>query len=108
MIDIYNERVDITRGQKTEEEEEKKKELVDEDDQAAAERMVHVTDMGPPLGAGIPKSPSFHQGLAFAADTAPDGYGHFGKYYASAAALQYQPLQPLLVGKFPPLLPPLG
>lgn len=77
-------------------------------------KMVHVTDMGPPLGAGIPKSPSFHQGLAFAADGAAedevDGgcYAalHFGKYYggssAAAAAIQYQPgLQPRLHGKFP-------
>ena len=65
--------------------------------------MVHVTEMGPPLGAGIPKSPSFHQGLAYAAENneQPDpNMNGFDKYYdsSSASALQYQPLQPLLVG----------
>ncbi|XP_011503604.1 PREDICTED: serine/threonine-protein phosphatase 2A 56 kDa regulatory subunit gamma isoform-like isoform X4 [Ceratosolen solmsi marchali] len=58
--------------------------------------MVHVTEIGPPLAAGIPKSPSFHQGLAFASETLPDSYGHLDKFHASAAAIQYQPLQPLL------------
>lgn len=79
--------------------------------------MVHVTEMGPPLGAGLPKSPSFHKGLAYAGDNnqqvsqaAPDSQAAYnntanagyGRYYSPATLDQYQPLQPLLVGKSSP------
>ena len=57
--------------------------------------MVHVGEMGPPLGVGLPKSPSFHQGLAFA--TVLRKYDT-NKPCPSNSALQYQPLQPLLIG----------
>ncbi|XP_058799908.1 serine/threonine-protein phosphatase 2A 56 kDa regulatory subunit gamma isoform isoform X4 [Phymastichus coffea] len=62
--------------------------------------MVRVSSVAPPVGAGIPKSPSFHQGLAFAADGGADGTVDgtraSGKFCV-ASALQYQPLQPLLL-----------
>lgn len=61
--------------------------------------MVHVGGIAPSLtgsgGVGLPKSPSFHQGLAFAT-VLPHDINKQGS--ASASALHYQPLQPLLIG----------
>lgn len=58
--------------------------------------MVHVRGIGPAVGViGLPKSPSFHQGLAFA--TALPQEPH--KFYPASFALHYQPLQPLVIGK---------
>ncbi|XP_015520474.1 serine/threonine-protein phosphatase 2A 56 kDa regulatory subunit gamma isoform isoform X5 [Neodiprion lecontei] len=58
--------------------------------------MVHVSGMAPSLGSttgGLPKSPSFHQGLAFATVLPHE----INKQGPSASALHYQPLQPLLI-----------
>lgn len=57
--------------------------------------MVHVGGISPSLGAGLPKSPSFHQGLALATVLPQDP----NKAYPVTFALHYQPLQPLLIGK---------
>lgn len=57
--------------------------------------MVHVGGISPSLGGGLPKSPSFHQGLALATVLPQDS----NKAYPVTFALQYQPLQPLLIGK---------
>lgn len=59
--------------------------------------MVHVGGISPSLGSGLPKSPSFHQGLAFAAVIQPHDSN---KQYQPISALHYQPLQPLLIGSF--------
>lgn len=59
--------------------------------------MVHVGGISPSLGSGLPKSPSFHQGLAFAAVIQPHDSN---KQYQTISALHYQPLQPLLIGIF--------
>lgn len=57
--------------------------------------MVHVSDATPTLSTGLPKSPSFHQDLAFAAYSAQE----FNKFYPAVNTLYYQqPLQPLLIG----------
>ncbi|KAH0568437.1 serine/threonine-protein phosphatase 2A 56 kDa regulatory subunit gamma isoform-like isoform X4 [Cotesia glomerata] len=56
--------------------------------------MVHVGGISPSLGSGLPKSPSFHQGLAFAAVIQPHDSN---KQYQPISALHYQPLQPLLI-----------
>lgn len=58
--------------------------------------MVHVGGISPSMGSGLPKSPSFHQGLAFAAVLPQDS----NKQYQPVSTLHYQPLQPLLIGKF--------
>ena len=57
--------------------------------------MVHVGGIGPSLGGALPKSPSFHQGLALATVLSQDS----SKGYPVTFALHYQPLQPLLIGK---------
>lgn len=57
--------------------------------------MVHVGGIGPTLGGALPKSPSFHQGLALATVLPQDS----SKGYPVTFALHYQPLQPLLIGK---------
>ena len=57
--------------------------------------MVHVSDVAPTLKSGLPKSPSFHQDLAFAAYAAQG----LNKFCPAITALHYQqPLQPLLIG----------
>lgn len=59
--------------------------------------MVHVGGgMNPSVGSGLPKSPSFHQGLAYAAVLPHDMNN---KQRQPISALQYQPLQSLLLGK---------
>ncbi|KYN28842.1 Serine/threonine-protein phosphatase 2A 56 kDa regulatory subunit delta isoform [Trachymyrmex cornetzi] len=55
--------------------------------------MVHVGGIGPSLGGALPKSPSFHQGLALATVLSQDS----SKGYPVTFALHYQPLQPLLI-----------
>ncbi|KAL0118569.1 hypothetical protein PUN28_009320 [Cardiocondyla obscurior] len=55
--------------------------------------MVHVGGIGPSLGGALPKSPSFHQGLALATVLPQDS----SKGYPVTYALHYQPLQPLLI-----------
>ncbi|KAK0080166.1 hypothetical protein PV325_000358 [Microctonus aethiopoides] len=55
--------------------------------------MVHVGGISPSMGSGLPKSPSFHQGLAFAAVLPQDS----NKQYQPVSTLHYQPLQPLLI-----------
>lgn len=57
--------------------------------------MVHVGGISPSLGGALPKSPSFHQGLALATVLPQD----LNKGYPVTFALHYQPLQPLLIGK---------
>jgi len=57
--------------------------------------MVHVGGISPSLGGALPKSPSFHQGLALATVLPQES----SKAYAVTFALHYQPLQPLLIGK---------
>lgn len=57
--------------------------------------MVHVGGISPSLGGALPKSPSFHQGLALATVLPQDS----NKGYPVTFALHYQPLQPLLIGK---------
>lgn len=69
--------------------------------------MVHVGGISPSLGSGLPKSPTFHQGLAFAAVQPHDNnkqqqqqppYSNIPNAQQPPANLYYQPIRPLLVG----------
>ncbi|KAI4504176.1 hypothetical protein M0802_000647 [Mischocyttarus mexicanus] len=56
--------------------------------------MVHVGGIGPAIGViGLPKSPSFHQGLALATVLPQEP----PKFYPATFALHYQQLQPLVI-----------
>ena len=57
--------------------------------------MVHVDGYIPFSSGGLPKSPSFHQGLALATVLSRES----NKSYLTNFTSPYQPLRPLLIGK---------
>lgn len=56
--------------------------------------MVHVDGYIPFSTGGLPKSPSFHQGLALATALSRES----NKPYLTNFTSHYQPLRPLLIG----------